>query len=285
MQIRKAERTKAKIKLAIEGPSGSGKTYSSLLIAKGLANQFNKVCIIDSENNSADLYAHLGDYNVISISDPFSPEKYIEAIQTAEKAGMEVIIIDSLSHAWEYLVEFHANLSGNSFANWGKVTPRQRKLIQKILSSSSHIIATMRVKQDYVLTENKKGKLEPQKVGLKSVQRDGVDYEFTIVFRLDHSNFASTTKDRTGQFWNTPDFKITEETGQTVRKWCESGTSVDNIRDRISETKSLQELLDLYKQNPKVAAQFQEDFSQRREELAEQSINSFKPSQNGTIQH
>ena len=101
MQLRKATRKKAKIRLGLSAVSGAGKTFSALSIAKGIAKEWDKVAIIDSENNSADLYAHLGDFNVLPIAAPFSPEKYVEAIKTCEKAGMQVIIIDSITHEWD----------------------------------------------------------------------------------------------------------------------------------------------------------------------------------------
>lgn len=164
MILRNAERQQAKIKLAVQGPAGSGKTYSSILIAKGLVNGLSKVCVIDTENGSADLYAHLGDFKVITLSKPFTPERYIQAIDLAENAGMECIIIDSISHCWEYLVDFHASLTGNSFTNWSKITPRLNNLVTKIQTSGSHILATLRVKQDYVLQDKGNGKMVPEKV-------------------------------------------------------------------------------------------------------------------------
>ena len=170
MQLRKSERKKAKIKMALQGSSGSGKTYSSLLLAQGITNKdFSKIAIIDTENGSADLYAHLGDYNVLALQPPYTPEKYIEAIELCEKEGMEVIIIDSISHAWDELLDFHAKLAGNSFTNRAKVTPRQKAFTDKILQCKAHVIATMRTKQDYVLNQ-KDGKYVPEKVGLKAVQ-------------------------------------------------------------------------------------------------------------------
>ena len=212
MNLRQSQRKKAKIKLAIEGCSGSGKTYSSLLLASGITS-WDKIAIIDSENGSADLYANLGNYNVLALETPFTPEKYIQAIEICEKAGMEVIIVDSISHCWEYLLEYHSSLQGNSFTNWGKITPRQNSFIQKILNSDSHVICTMRTKQDFILTE-KNGKMVPQKVGLKAVMRDGVDYEFTIVFDIDIKHYATISKDRTGLFIGKPEFTISPETGR-----------------------------------------------------------------------
>lgn len=223
MQLRQSERRQAKIKMALQGSAGSGKTYSGLLLAKGLTNgDFSKVAIIDTENGSADLYAHLGGYNVLSLAPPFTPENYIKAIEVCEKAGMEVIILDSISHCWDELLDFHSKLAGNSFTNWAKVTPRQKAFVDKILQANAHIIATMRTKQDYVLNQ-KDGKFIPEKVGLKSVQRDGLDYEFTLVFDVDIKHFAVSSKDRTGLFMGKPEFIISEKTGKEILDWCNSG--------------------------------------------------------------
>ena len=118
MQLQKANRQQTVIKLALQGPSGSGKTYSSLLLAYGLVGNWDKIAVIDTENNSSHLYSHLGNYNVLSLSEPFSPERYIEAIELCEKEGMKAIIIDSISQEWEGsggIIETHSLMSGNSF--------------------------------------------------------------------------------------------------------------------------------------------------------------------------
>jgi len=228
MELRQTSKKQAKIKLALAGCSGSGKTYSSLLLAYGMTNNWSKIAIIDTEHGSADLYAHLGNYNVLSLKAPYTPERYIQAIETCEKAGIEVIIIDSISHCWEFLLEFHSSLQGNSFTNWGKITPRQNAFVHKILTSNAHIIATMRTKQDYVLNE-KNGKLVPEKVGLKSIMRDGIDYEFTLVLDIDVKHYCKAGKDRTGLFMNQPEFMITPETGKTILDWCNEETNAENM--------------------------------------------------------
>jgi hypothetical protein len=135
-----------------------------------------------------------------------------------------VIIIDSISMEWDYIIDAHAQLPGNSYTNWGKFTPRHQAFINTILQSNSHVICTIRSKQDYVLNE-RNGKFVPEKVGMKPIQRDGVDYELTLVFELDIKHNAVATKDRTGIFANKPDFKITAETGKLINEWCNSGTS------------------------------------------------------------
>lgn len=250
MQLRTSERKKARIKMALQGSAGSGKTYSALLLAQGLSgNDFSKVAIIDTENGSADLYAHLGKYNVLTLNNPFTPEQYIEAITTCEKAGMEVIIIDSISHCWDELLEYHSKLPGNSFTNWGKITPRHNAFVEKMLQSNCHIIATMRTKQDYVLNQ-KDGKFIPEKVGLKAVQRDGVDYEFTIVLDIDAKHFATASKDRTGLFVGMPEFKITPDTGKKLLDWGNSGISLDDIKKAILQATEIEELRIILRNHP-----------------------------------
>ncbi len=228
MELVKSNRRKAKIKMALQGPAGSGKSFSSLLIADGLSSgDFSKVAVIDSENGSSNLYSDLGEYYVIAL-EKHSPEEYIKAIELCEKEGIEVIIIDSITHAWEFLLDYHASLSGNSFTNWGKITPRQKAFIDKILTSTCHIIATMRTKQDYVLNQ-KDGKYVPEKVGLKAVQRDGVEYEFTIILDLDIKHFVTCSKDRTGLFMDKPEFQITKGVGRKIKEWCEQGIDLSNL--------------------------------------------------------
>ncbi len=283
MELRKSQRQKAKIKLAIQAPSGAGKTYSSLLIAKGLTdNDLSQVAIIDTENGSADLYAHLGDYNVLTLRPPYTPESYIEAIDVCLQAKMEVIIIDSISHCWEYLLEYHSSLPGNSFANWGKITPRQKKFLDKILQSDAHFIATMRVKQDYVIN-NKNGKMVPEKVGLKAVQRDSVDYEFTIVFDLDIKHYAQASKDRTGLYTDKPEFIITPGVGKQIKEWCNSGTDLDEVKRKIKSCTTNMQLNDLYKEFAAYKDILTKDFVQQQEVIKNNLMyNQQKFKQNGT---
>ncbi len=254
MKITTAQRKRAKIRLSIQGPSGSGKTFSSLLIAKGLVGEWSKICVIDTENHSADLYSHLGNYNVLTLGKPFTPEAYNQAIELCETSGMKAIIIDSLSHEWEGeggILDIHSSMMGNSFTNWSKVTPRHNALVQRILQSNCHVIATFRTKQDYVLSD-KNGKMVPEKVGLKSVTKDGMDYEFTTVFDLDINHNANCTKDRTGLFKNVPQ-KLTEDTGERILNWCEGNSMTmeeafePSIEEMVAASKTIEELVVLWK--------------------------------------
>ena len=271
MQLQQASRKRAKIKMALQGPSGSGKTYSALLLAFGLTGDYSKIAVIDTENNSADLYAHLGGYNTLGIKAPFSPEKYSEAINLCEREGMEVIIIDSISHEWEGsggILDTHSNMAGNSFTNWSKLTPRHNAFIQSILQSSCHIIGTIRSKQDYVLNE-KNGKVVPEKIGLKGVTREGIDYEFTLVFDIDIKHHAVTSKDRTMLFNGKPEFTITPATGAAIAEWCNTGRdiTIDDVSLRINDIVSLKDLLDLYKQYPQFKDALKPEFEKRKRQI------------------
>ena len=284
MQLQKSQRSQVKIKMALQGPSGSGKTMSAILIAQGLTNSnLTKVALIDSENGSGSLYAHLGGYNVLNLETPHSPERYIEAIEVCEKAGMEVIIIDSISHCWDFLIDYHASLQGNSFTNWNKITPRQKAFVDKILQSNAHIICTMRVKQDYVLSE-KNGKMVPEKVGLKAIQRDEISYEFTIVFDIDNKHFAVSSKDRTLLFEGKPQFVITAHTGKKILDWCSSTITKEELKQKVVECNTLQELQKLYNDNINLAKQMEQDFITKRDLLQNLITNAIK-STNGNGTH
>lgn len=241
--FKKAERKKSKLRLAICAPSGAGKTYSALLMAKGLGG---KVAVIDTENGSADLYSHLFDYDVAQITGTYEPSKYIEAIKCAEKAGYSTIIIDSLSHAWNaeggildlQSKKEQASKSKNGYYAWRDVTPLHNALVTAILGSNMHVITTIRSKTAYE-TGTKDGKFFATKVGLAPIQRDGMEYEFTVV--LDISNeghLCSASKDRTGMF-DGKNFVITESTGKDLLKWLEDGKDVEHpvIENEIAENK------------------------------------------------
>ncbi|MCU7551786.1 ATP-binding protein [Chitinophagaceae bacterium LB-8] len=273
MELQIAKRKQAKIKLGIQGCSGSGKTMGALLIAYGLCSDWGKIAVIDTENYSASLYAHLGGFSVVNIAAPFSPEKYIDAIRLCETAGMEVIIIDSISHEWEGsggILDIHGNMAGNSFTNWSKITPRHNAFVQAILQSTVHIIGTIRSKQEYVLNE-KNGKQVPEKVGMKGVQRDGLDYEFTIVLDVDIKHHALASKDRTGLFMDKPEFRITTDTGRLIQGWCGQGipieTKKDEFTDRINACNSIAELGRLYILCPQYQQSHNAHFSRRKREL------------------
>lgn len=242
MQIRKAERKKAKLRLGISAPSGAGKTYSSLLIAHGITGDWEKVGLIDTENGSGDLYAHLGEYSVIPIEAPFTPDKYIAAIKLFEANGFGCIIIDSLTHAWAGeggILDIQgavaaASRSGNSYTAWREVTPKHNALVNAILQSKCHIISTMRAKTEYVQEKNDNGKTEIKKVGLAPIQRDGMEYEFTVMLDLSLNHTAAASKDRTSLF-DGQYFKPSSETGRKLLEWLETGVDPEQQRLELLE--------------------------------------------------
>ena len=238
IQLRKAERKQAKIRVGMFGPSGSGKTMSALKMARGMA-PWEKICVIDTENGSADLYSHLGDFNVITISPPYDPEKYTQAMKIASDAGMLVIILDSISHEWdgtggmlEIAYSMAIQLKDGRLA-WNKVTPRHNKFIDSIKFSPAHIICCGRSKQEKVINKREKGGItahDAERIGLKAVTREGFEYEMTVVFDLSINHYATCSKDRTTDpkdgnalFQDRPPMIIGEEVGVKLKTWSESG--------------------------------------------------------------
>jgi hypothetical protein len=252
--LRKATRTKAKIRLGLSAVSGGGKTYSALQIAYGLAGDWNKVAVIDTENGSADLYAHLGDYSVLSLKDT-SPESYIKAISECEMAGMEVIIVDSITHEWEFCLQEQERLGG-TYQAWGKITPRHNAFIKSMLNSPSHIITTVRRKQDYEMTKDGNGRMKVEKAGLKEVTRDGWEYELTVNLEMDMQHNATASKDRTGLFMGNPLFVPSVATGVAIKEWCDSGIDVNvAVSEAIAKLVNVKNLEEL-----KVFGETQPDF-------------------------
>lgn len=272
MQLQPANKQNIKMKMALHGPSGAGKTYSALLLAYGLCGDWSKIAVVDSENNSANLYAHLGNYQVLPLLPPFTPENYMAAITICESKGIEVVILDSISHEWAGLggiLDIHAQVKGNnSYTNWLKVSPRHEAFVQKLLQSPVHIISTIRSKQDYILIE-KNGKQVPEKVGIKGIQRANLDYEFTLLFELDMNNKAVATKDRTSLFYGKPSFTLTADTSRSILNWCTQGEKgvQGGLISQISACNSVEELLQLFYAHPEQEESDKIAFSLRRKEL------------------
>lgn len=224
--FKKATKSQAKLRMAITGPSGSGKTYTALSVGTPLG----RIAVIDTERGSASKYADLFDFDVLELTE-YNPRNYIEAIRAACAGGYDVLIIDSLSHAWSgqggvlELVDRAAkrSQSQNSFAAWRDVTPLHNQLVDTILGSPIHIIATMRSKTEYVLERDERGRTTPRKVGLAPVQRDGMEYEFDVVAEMDMDNNMIISKSRivalTGGIMNRPDGQF----GELLKAWLSDG--------------------------------------------------------------
>lgn len=270
MQLQQAQRHQVKLRLGLSGASGFGKTYSALLLAYGITNDWSKIAIIDTENNSASLYSHLGGFNVLSLNEPYSPERYIEAIKTCEKASMEVIIIDSITHEWQGkggCLQIHEELGG-TFQMWAKVTPRHQAFIDAILESKAHIITTVRRKMDYSLDVTSNGKTKVVKHGTKEVTREGFEYELTVNFEfLNDNHLVNASKDRTGLFMNKPEFVINSATGKKLMEWCNQGVSLDDVTKEIISATTLEGLRHLYQKYSSLKQQIHPLIISRKAEI------------------
>lgn len=230
MQFKKATKRQAKARIAIDGPSGSGKTYSALIAAQVLARG-GQVAVVDTERGSASLYADLFEFDVLEL-DRFDPRVYVEAIQAAEEAGYAVIVLDSLSHAWEGeggaldLVDDASkrSKSGNSFTAWKDVTPLHRRLVDAMLQSKAHVIATMRTKMEYVQEKDERtGKTVIRKVGMAPIQRQGIEYEFTIVGDMDIEHNLIISKSRCAEMADAVVSKPDAKFWKRFADWLNSG--------------------------------------------------------------
>ena len=230
IQFRKATKAQSKLRMTIDGPAGSGKTFTALTFAKTLAGD-GKVAVIDTERGSASKYADLFDFDTVEL-DSFSPQNYIECIKAAEGAGYAVIVIDSLSHAWEGtggVLDLHDQATvrepgRNSYTAWRSVTPMHNKLVDAMLQSRCHVIATMRSKMDYIQTEDANGKKRIEKVGMAPIQRSGMEYEFDVVADMDTAHNMVVSKSR---IFAIADAVVNKPNGEWFRQvvnWLGDGT-------------------------------------------------------------
>ena len=230
--FRKATKDQEKLRMALDGPPGGGKTWTSLLIGTYLAErEGGRIAVIDSERSSAKKYARDFDFDHLTLPDN-DPRTYASAVRAAIEAGFAVIIIDSLSHAWEGTLDMkdrvsRSSASGDSFGAWRTVTPVHNELVDTILRAPAHVIATMRTKVEYLVDPTNPDKSKRvQKVGLKPVQREGVDYEFDVVGELDQENSLVITKTRcsalNGAVIHRPDVAL----AKTLYEWLTDGEPV-----------------------------------------------------------
>ena len=258
MQLRKAARSQVKLRIGFSSPSGWWKTYSSLRLAYWMVWDWSKVALIDSENWSWDLYSSLWDYNILPLEAPFSPEKYIEAIDACEKAWMEIIIIDSISHEWEWegwcldlnTQIANAKFKGNTWAAWSVTWARHQKFLERITNSKCHIITTVRNK-----TETANVDWRVKKVWTKELTREGFEYELTMNFNLERdSHKAIASKDRTWLYIDRDPFLITEDIWKEILEWNNSWERVLTSEEKQQEESRVLE----EKQSKKICVIFDE---------------------------
>lgn len=256
MMFKPAQRQQVKLRMCISGASGSGKTTAALNFAFALGE---RVAVIDTENGSASLYSHLGKFDVLELAAPYHPDSFIAAIKAAEKAGYDVLIIDSATHEWQGsggCLEINDLLAqtkyrNNSYAAWNETSKLHRAFLDAMLQSKMHIIATVRSKTETVQSESITGKKTIQKLGMKAEQREGFEYEFTVVLDLTHDgHLATVSKDRTGLFMDKPPQKITTETGLMLKEWLMLGIEPPNYFLEISKCQTLDELKTIWQSMP-----------------------------------
>lgn len=226
--FKKATKAAAKLRLGLIGPAGSGKTYTALRVAKGLGG---KIAVIDTERGSASLYAgERGiEFDAIEL-DSYGVERFIEGIKDAVEGGYNVLVIDSLSHAWAGkggILEFvdnagKRNQGGGNFGAWREATPRHNQLVDAILGAPLHIICTLRSKVEYVV-ENVGGRNQVRKVGLQPVQRDGLEYEFTVVGDVTQEHDLVVTKTRAAFLKDAVIREAGEDLGKQLAAWLSDG--------------------------------------------------------------
>ena len=261
MGFKRATKKQARLRMALIGPSGSGKTYSALNIGQHLGE---RIALVDTERGSASKYADLFQFDVLELEN-FHPQRYIDAIHEAEAAGYDVLILDSLSHAWMgkdgalELVDKAAKRSGsgNTFGAWREVTPIHNALVDAILQSSCHVIATMRAKTDYAQERDEKtGKTIIRKLGLAPVQRDGLEYEFDIVADMTLDNELVVSKSRCPALTGAVVSKPGQEVADVVRQWLTEGepapvripSAFARYQTAIAGAASIQDLQDIGQQ-------------------------------------
>jgi len=244
MAFNEATRNNLYLRCALFGPSGCGKTMTALRIAKGIAEKMgSRFAVIDTEARSASKYADRISFDVENLTDK-SIDAYLAAMDECIKAGYKVLVIDSLSHAWRELTEEVDRISQNStnkntFTAWGKVAPKQKQLIDAILNFPGHLIATMRSKTEWVISENRNGKLAPEKMGLAPEQGKGIEYEFDLLIEMNQHHQASVTKDRTGKFQDSVIDKPGEDFGCSLYDWLTGNARVTNSYNKVQNEESL----------------------------------------------
>lgn len=231
--FKKATRQQQKLKIAVTGPSGAGKTKGALQLAKELANG-GTVAVIDTENGSASLYADQFEFDTLNLSPPYLSSKYLEAIVAAVDAGFAALVIDTISHQWEgdggilQRKEDADHRGGNHFANWQPFTKEHNAFKSALLTAPIHIIATMRSKQAYQVEDGQGKKSAPKKMGLQPLQREGMEYEFTVNFDLQMDHKATASKDRTELFDGKLTDLLTGKAGEKLLAWLATAAPYQN---------------------------------------------------------
>lgn len=276
--FKKAVKSKSKLRLAVYGPAGSGKTYSALEIATGMIIDDESIAVIDTEKGSSQKYADRFNFEIAELEEP-TIENLVSLIKEAEK-NYKILIIDSLSHSWEeLLIENHkiaqTKYKGNTWAAWNEGTPKQKKLINAITGCSCHIIATMRVKTEWIIGENNR----PTRVGLAPEQGKGIEFEFDMLMEINPEHSAHILKDRTEKFQDAIISKPSKEFGKTLIDWLNDGVEpIDKEKEfilKIDDCRTLDELKSHLLSNNILAKNYLFKFEERAKKIIIEIFNTF----------
>lgn len=282
----KAERTQLNPKIELFGPSNSGKSYTALLLARGMVGPTGKIAVINTEANRGEIYATEFDYDILNLEAPYSPERYVEAMQAAVDAGYDVLIVDSASHEWdgEGGILEQNNKMGGKWSNWAKLTPRHNLFVNWFVDSKIPVIMTMRGKDEYLVSENDRGKQTIEKVGMGARQRSGLEYEAHLAFRLDMEHNAHVEKDNTHLFEGQIR-KLSTEDGKRVMEWARSGKSIEQAEAEVAErvAKEQEEFVKYQGQIQVMLEKYGEHMDEKQRASCQKRVDATAPSDLGDI--
>lgn len=252
-----AVRRKTRARVALCGPSGSGKTYTALAFAHVFAP--GSIALIDTEKESAEGYEGLNGWHWVGFKPAtYEPDVLVDALAAAAAAGIGCVVIDSLSHFWmgtggmleQVDNSAKRSRSGNSFAGWKEMRPAERRMLEAMTGYPGHLIVTMRTKTEWVIQENERGKKEPRRIGTKPEQREGIEYEFSVVADMDLDNVLTVTKTRVPTLRRAVVSEPGPEFAQSILDWLDGGgeaaPDVNSYRDRaLAKHAAREELLAL----------------------------------------
>jgi hypothetical protein len=233
-----ATRSSSKARIALCGPSGSGKTYTALTLATRLSDN---VAVIDTERGRAQLYVGVNGWQFMRLNpQAFSPQSLTESLAVAAGHGFGCIVVDSLSHYWmgvDGMLEQvdKKGRNGNNFGGWKEMRPDERRMIDALASFPGHVIVTLRVKTEFVIEENERGKKVPRKVGMKPEQREGIEYEFDLVADLDFDNTMTVSKTRIPAFAQAVIPKPGPDVAEKITEFLEQGDVLPTVAEYLDQ--------------------------------------------------
>ena len=274
-----AKRMQCKASIMLEGLAGRGKSGTALLIARALASDWDKVYCIDTENNSLNLFTDIPastgdtfkDFKTVNLEpeDGYKPSNYLELRNMAVQAGAEVIVEDSISHAWQYeggILTLVSNISaknprGDKYAAWrDEEVMREKNLLLSLLRSNQvHVITTVRVKEKFAPETGDDGKTRIKSLGEQQIMQDDIKFEPDLVLHLEKpgSNksgvirhpIATVVKSRYAIFEEGETYELTPVLLQQLKEYLEEGTSPEELLEKQKQ-EYVTALSEYLKQNP-----------------------------------